>query len=357
MESAGKKIAVLCDYRLMPERVGGMDRFYWLFDAECKALGHEIIWFFPNIERHEGYTNLSIIASRGKSIEYAFLAYEQSFDLIFTHFLELCTSFYKAVKKQKLATKIIAVDHNPRPFNGYPLKKRLQKRIKGFLYASSIDLFVGVSQYTVNEIFRDFGHHLKNRTKVVYNGIDYQKFKKRISRSIQKPTFVVACHLRYSKGIQDLIEAVALLPKDILSDLFIDVYGEGEYQSSLETLIFKYHLQDHFVFKGSVANLYEIYYQYDYMLQPTHMECFSLAILESLSANVPVITTPVGGNEEVIVNGVNGYILPVKNSKIWSELLVKMCLGEEKIEVTTSNLIAESFSLEKMTKRYLELIF
>ena len=32
------------------------------------------------------------------------------------------------------------------------------------------------------------------------------------------------------------------------------------------------------------------------------MECFSLSILESLAANIPVITTPVGGNLEVVTN-------------------------------------------------------
>jgi glycosyltransferase involved in cell wall biosynthesis len=351
-----KKIAVLCDYHLMQERIGGMDLFFWAFDAECKALGHEITWFFPNNEAHEGYANLSIIAAEGKSIEQTFLVYEQSFDLVFTHFLELCTPFYKAVKKQNLATKIIAVDHNPRPFNGYPLKKRIQKRIKGLIYASFVDLFVGVSQYTVNEILKDFGPLLKNRTKVVYNGITYQKFKRRTSRSSQKPTFVVACHLRYSKGIQDLIEAVALLPKEIVSSLFIDVYGEGEYQSTLESLISKHHLEGHFVFKGSVANLYEIFHLYDYMLQPTHMECFSLAILESLSANVPVITTPVGGTEEVIKNGVNGYILPVQSPKKWSAMIEKIYMVEEKINTTTSDLIENEFSIEKMVANYIKLL-
>lgn len=351
-----KKIAVLCDYHLMPERVGGMDRFFWLFDAECKALGHKIIWFFPNSEAHEGYADLSIIAAKGNSIEQTFLAYEQSFDFVYTHFLELCTPFYKAVKKQNLAVKIIAVDHNPRPFNGYPLKKRLQKRIKGLIYASFVDIVVGVSQYTVNEIFRDFGCHLKNRTQVIYNGIAHQKIKKRTFRSFQKPNFVVACHLRYSKGIQDLIEAVALLPKEIVSHICIDVYGEGEYQSTLETLIYKHNLQDNFVFKGSAANLYEIYYQYDYMLQPTHMECFSLAILESLSANVPVITTPVGGNEEVITDGVNGYILPVQNPQKWSVMLQNIFTGDKKIITNTSSLIENEFSIEKMVENYLKLL-
>jgi L-malate glycosyltransferase len=351
-----KKIAVLCDYRLMPERVGGMDRFFWLFDAECKALGHEIVWFFPNESRHEGYTNLTIIAANDKSMEQTFLHHGQFYDVVFTHFLELCTPFYQQVKKQKLVTKIVAVDHNPRPFAGYPLKKRIQKRVKGLLYSRYIDLFVGVSQYTVHEIIKDFGSHLERKSKVVYNGIAYEQFQKRTDRNLQKPTFLVACHLRYSKGIQDLIAAVALLPQSILADLKIDVYGEGDYQTILEGLIDHYKLHNNFVFKGSVPNLYAIYHQYDYLLQPTHMECFSLAILESLSANVPVITTPVGGNEEVVKNGINGYILPVQDPEAWSELLMKLYLGEEKITTITSDLIATEFSIERMVANYVGLI-
>jgi len=351
-----KKIAVLCDYRLMPERVGGMDRFFWLFDSECKALGYEIVWFFPNISRHEEYSKLSIIAADGKSIEQAFLENDESFDVVFTHFLELCTPFYQALKKQKLALKIVAVDHNPRPFEGYPLKKRLQKLLKGFLYSRYIDLFVGVSHYTVQEIVKDFGSHLSRKSKVVYNGISFEQFKKRTDRNLQKPTFLVACHLRYSKGIQDLIAAVALLPQPILLDLKIDVYGEGDYQYTLEHLIHEYKLQNHFVFKGSVPNLYAIYHQYDYLLQPTHMECFSLAILESLSANVPVITTPVGGNEEVVENGVNGYVLPVQNPKAWCDLITQLYSGNEKITTDTSSLIEREFSIEKMVANYLVLL-
>ncbi len=351
-----KKIAVLCDYRLMPERVGGMDRFFWLFNFECKALGYEIVWFFPNESHHDGYANLDIIAANGKSIEQTFLNHSKPFDVVFTHFLELCTPFYQEVKKLQLAKKIITVDHNPRPFNGYPLKKRIQKRIKGLLYSRYIDLFIGVSQYTVHEIIKDFGSHLIEKSKVVYNGIAYEKFKKRTDRNLQSPTFLVACHLRYSKGIQDLIEAVALLPQPILSDLKIDVYGEGDYQSTLEYLIDQNNLNNCFVFKGSVPNLYAIYHQYDYLLQPTHMECFSLAILESLSANVPVITTPVGGNEEVIITGVNGYVLPVQDPKAWCGLLEQLYSGNKKITTDTSGLIQCEFSIEKMVANYVELI-
>lgn len=351
-----KKIAVLCDYRLMSERLGGMDRFFWLFDSECKAMGHQIVWFFPNNPRVQDYSQLTIVTDNGKSVEQIFIDYNQSFDVVITHFLELCTSFYKTVKKEMLAAKIITVDHNPRPLGGYAFKKRIQKRMKGLLYSRYIDLYIGVSQYTLNEILKDFGDHLSKKSIVIYNGIEYQKFKQSENRATYAPKFLVACHLRYSKGIQDLIDAVALLSKNILAQLQIDVYGEGENQTVLENKIKENNLLENFVFKGSVPNLHDIYFQYDYLLQPTHMECFSLAILESLSANVPVITTPVGGNEEVIKNGINGFILPVKNPQAWCDLISKLYQGEMKISGDTSELIATEFSIEKMVSKYIKLL-
>ena len=351
-----KKIAVLCDYRLSSQRVGGMDRFFWLFDKECKLLGHTIIWFFPNEEPYGEYSNFTINSANELIIEPSFIEYNQNFDVVYTHFLELCTPFYKEVKRKGLATKVIAVDHNPRPFEGYPLKKRILKRIKGTLYSCYIDTFVGVSQYTVNHIIKDFGRILKPKTTVIYNGIEHQRFKKRKNRAVVRPTFLVACHLRFSKGIQDLVEAVSLLPQEIKSDFKIDVYGEGAYKVAIEELIKNRNVVANFMFKGSVSNLYEVYCHYDYLLQPTHMECFSLAILESLSANVPVITTPVGGNEEVVRDGENGFIIPVTNPKALSQLIQQVYLGEKHIEEETYTLIESQFSIEKMVASYINLI-
>lgn len=351
-----KNIAVLCNYKLLTDRIGGMDRFFWLFDQACKAQGYQVTWFFPNSATFNGYENLEIIPAKNNSIEQTFLHTNQKFDVVFTHFIELCTPFFKEVKKRNLAKKIITVDHNPRPFNGYPLKKKIQKKIKGLIYSKYIDQIIGVSQYTVTHILKDFGSHLKNKCSVLYNGIDYKKFKVRESRNLVAPSFLVACHLRYSKGIQDLIQAVALLPKPILNDLVIDIYGDGDYKPNLQRLIAEHDLTKNFVFKGNAANLYDIYYLYDYMLQPTHMECFSLAILESLCANVPVITTPVGGNEEAITSGVNGYILPLQNPLQWSILLQELYLGDKKIDTTTNPFIENNFSIDTMVNQYVNLI-
>ena len=61
-------------------------------------------------------------------------------------------------------------------------------------------------------------------------------------------------------------------------------------------------------------------------------------------------------NEEVVKNGVNGYVLPVQDPKAWSELLMKLFSGEEKITANTSDLIATEFSIERMVANYVALI-
>ncbi|OGS80315.1 MAG: group 1 glycosyl transferase [Flavobacteria bacterium RIFCSPLOWO2_12_FULL_31_7] len=356
-----KKIAVICNYELLPERVGGMDRFFWLFNQECLKLNYQIDWFFPNVSHHGQYSELHIIApEKNQTLESKFLQFSESenkkYDVVITHFLELCTSFSKKVKLQNPNTKFIAIDHNPRPIGGYPLKKRVEKRIKGLLYAPYTDLFVGVSDYTRKNILIDFGNHLSKKTIVVYNGIEFQQYQVRTNRAVMHPTFLVACHLRESKGIQDLIEAVHILPTEIKNHIVIDVYGGGEYKTHLDELISKYNLTNNFNFKGSVNNLYAIYFQYDYLLQPTHMECFSLSILESLSANVPVITTSVGGNEEAIEHHKNGYIYKPKDVLALKDIIQKVFEGKLTISENTRLLIETHFTIDKMVQEHLNLL-
>ncbi|MFY0714772.1 glycosyltransferase family 4 protein [Seonamhaeicola sp. NFXS20] len=352
-----KKVAIICNYKLLPNRVGGMDYFFWAFDEKCKANNVEIDWFFPNTSNHGNYSSMNIMFPDTDMVLETFVlqAVKVKYDVVFTHFVELCTSFYCQLKK-KTEAKIIAVDHNPRPLQGYPLKKRIKKRLKGWLYSRCIDQFIGVSKYTTNEILQDFGSHLKTKTSVIYNGIIINDIKPNLNRNVTYPKFIVVSHLRASKGIQDLIDAVNKLPESIKEKLKIDIYGEGPYESELRKKVSLFKLEPVFNFKGSVHNLNELYCLYDYMIQPTHMECFSLSILESLAANVPVITTPVGGNLEVVRHGVNGYIFKAKDVLGLKNIIEAVFLGKEQIEENTRTLIEISFSIDIMVAHYYKLI-
>ena len=354
-----KKIAILCNYELLPERIGGMDYFFWQFDQKCKENHIEVHWFFPNTATHGNYHQLDIIDTKYQNAEVFFAKYCETntldYSCIFMHFVELCTPIFKKIKQLSNA-KIIVVDHNPRPLNGYSIKKIFQKRVKGILFSKYIDLFIGVSNYTVNAIATDFGKHLQHKIKTIYNGVIIDDIKEKAQRNFTNPTFLVVSHLRESKGIQDLIEAVALLPATIKSKLVIDIYGDGPHKASLLNKIRDKQLDMNFNFKGSVMNLKELYSNYDYMLQPTHMECFSLSILESLAANVPVITTNVGGNQEVITNNENGFITAAKDISALQDVIKKVYLGDFKITQNTRGLIETRFSLNTMVDNYLKLM-
>ena len=84
------------------------------------------------------------------------------------------------------------------------------------------------------------------------------------------------------------------------------------------------------------------------------MECFSLSILESLAANVPVITTPVGGNLEVISNGVNGFIHEVSDVKALSLIIRNIISKELTINNATRPLIENKFSIDTMVKNHIK---
>lgn len=342
----------------MPNRIGGMDYFYWLFDCNVKNLGYQIDWFFPNLENHGEYSALNIYSSENSSVESKFLEEikNKKYEVIFCHFLELCTPFFKRVKKQLPNCKIIVVDHNPRPLNGYSLKKRLEKRINGFLFAKFIDLFIGVSEYTIKEIKKDFGDSVKSKLLVIYNGILIENIKIREQRNFIKPKFLTACHLRYSKGIQDLILAVSLLSDIVKSHLIIDIFGDGDYKNELLKLIHSYKLDSNFNFKGNSAELGTVFANYDYMIHPTHMECFSLGILESLAANVPVITTPVGGNLEVVRNNENGFVFEAESHIALKIIIEDLILGKISIQKNVSSEIRNQYTLDSMVNNYLSLL-
>jgi len=357
MDQGVKKIAVICNYQLLPERVGGMDYFFWRFDQKCKENSCAIDWFFPNKATHGDYNKLNIYSSDFKNVEHYFLNHhvQNEYDYIIMHFVELCTPTIKKIKEHTKA-QIIMVDHNPRPLLGYSVKKKIEKRTKGLLYARYIDLFVGVSEYTCKEIIKDFGNQLKSKTKVIYNGVITDDILIRNNRNLEHPNFLVVSHLRKSKGIQDLIEALHLIPSEIVNEINIDIYGDGLFKDVLVEKVKKYQLENTIHFKGSVSNLKTIYCNYDYLLQPTHMECFSLSILESLAANVPVITTAVGGNEEAVKNGENGLIFKAKDIKQLSKIMVDVTTGKIKITENTRTKIENHFSIEKMINAYFELL-
>lgn len=334
-----------------------MDRFFKAYNKELLQKGQKLIWFFSSGEKFEFYSDFELfIVANGQSLEDLVLRYvreNKTFDVIISHFLPLCTPFFKRLK-EKDQPYIIAVDHNPRPLRGFSFKKMIKNRIKGILYSKFIDCYVGVSKYTINHILKDYGDDLKKKTKVIYNGIDTSVYEKRTEENWGK--FIVASHLRKSKGIQDLLEAVNLLNGEQKRLLKIDIFGGGPLEPLLKSKVKDYQLEQQISFKGNSSQLPKLFKNYSFLLQPTYMECFSLSILESLAANVPVITTPVGGNTEIIKEGANGFLFPPGDVTALKDLLEEVLAQKISIEKDVSLEIVENYNLHKMVQEHIMLL-
>lgn len=356
-------IAVVCNYQLKNNRIGSMDRFFIAFNKACTDNGYTVDWFFPKSKKIELYNNVNFYSDSNSNVEALFFNHinktKASYNYVFTHFIELFTPFYKKIK-QELDCKIIAVDHMSRPIDGFSLKKQLKRKVKYFMHGKYIDKVIAVSQYIKTQNFKDYSSKLKRKTEVIYNGIDvelYRTSSKSGTKESSKFNFIVVSHLVYEKGIQDLIYAVSKLDKKTINSITIDVFGEGIYKPSLIDLVNNLNLKTVFNFKGSVDNLYALYHQYDYMIQPTYMEAFSLSILESLCSHVPVITTTVGGNIEIIENGINGFLFEPKNIEELKEILIGV--SNNKLALNESNIYEEirsEYTLDIMVNNYLKLI-
>ena len=355
-----KTIAVLCNYELLPERIGGMDAFFWQFDSTCKANGIEVHWFFPNQSDHGEYAVLTVFESGCESVENYFLSFCKTnavkYTHIITHFIELCTPFFYKIKQFSEA-QIIAVNHNSRPLSGFALKKRIVKRIKGILFSRYIAVFVGVSDFSRLELIKEFGFQIRKKSIVIRNGVDNSTFKKKLNFEFNSK-FIVASHLTRDKGIQDLIVAVKYLTDNKEYDFLIDIYGSGYFEIELKKMIEDYSLQKFFNFKGSVANLNEIYCTYDYLIHPSHGETFCYSVVESLMCDLPVITTKRHGNVlELVEDNKNGFLFEVCKVNQLEDILGKILNNDSRISTCcTGSKSVNDLTLTSMVDHHLALV-
>jgi glycosyltransferase involved in cell wall biosynthesis len=70
----------------------------------------------------------------------------------------------------------------------------------------------------------------------------------------------------------------------------------------------------------------------DVFVLPTLADPMPRVILEAMACGLPVITTPDAGHEEIIEDGVNGFIVPVNDAEAVAALLVRLSIDRELCE-------------------------
>jgi glycosyltransferase involved in cell wall biosynthesis len=126
---------------------------------------------------------------------------------------------------------------------------------------------------------------------------------------------VVACvgGIQRRKGQLDLVEAAAPLARAIPDLVFVlaGAAGDAEYLAELEARVAALGLERHFRRIGFEANIRNLLSVSEALVHPSHSEGLGLAILEAMAAGLPVVATRCGGPEELVEDGVSGFLTPV----------------------------------------------
>ncbi|RYY11871.1 MAG: glycosyltransferase, partial [Chitinophagaceae bacterium] len=120
------------------------------------------------------------------------------------------------------------------------------------------------------------------------------------------------------KGISYLLEAIKGFPKSSVELHIIgNVHGDGK---AFKKLAHLYEYQ-----KGvTQSELFKLYSHYDALVFPSVLEGFGLVTVEAMGAGLPVITTPNTNAAELIADGVNGYVVPIRDSNAIAEAIHKL---------------------------------
>jgi glycosyltransferase involved in cell wall biosynthesis len=131
------------------------------------------------------------------------------------------------------------------------------------------------------------------------------------------------------KGVEYFIDAAAILAQRFADVRFL-VAGDGASRGDLEDRARRLGLGSRIVFTGFRSDVRELLSEAAISVLPSLSEGTSNTLLESMAAGIPVIATQVGGNPEVIEDGVSGLLVPPRDSSAIAAAVSRL-LSDEKL--------------------------
>ncbi len=215
----------------------------------------------------------------------------------------------------------------------------------------SVDFFHAVSNTMAREILQ-YGVDA-SRIKVIYSGLDFN-FIKYNSKSISNKPYKILSIGRehWVKGYNYAIDTCK-----ILSDNNFDYKYKIIGIENSEDLLFQRNqlqLNDNVIFENKISfdALKNEIFKADILVLPSVEEGIANVVLEAMAVGTLVITTDCGGMKELIVDGVNGFIVPMRNPTQMANCILKCFhLSIEKYNEITLNArktVEASHHIEKM---------
>ena len=212
---------------------------------------------------------------------------------------------------------ILSIVHHPRCYESHPAAlNRLYRRIER-KYLSSVDGCIVNSETTRQAVRQILDRSESLPTIVAYPAGD--RFRSRITpeqiiaRTNQADVLrvVFVGNLIPRKGLHTLIDAVAMLPRHVCKLTVVGDHAVDEkYAQSIRRRIAQHHLTNVRLTSALPDDALAHILAHSHVLAvPSDYEGFGIVYLEGMSFGLPAIATTAGAAREVIMEGVNGYLV------------------------------------------------
>lgn len=259
----------------------------------------------------------------------------------------VAVNIYSVLSCIGLPTRLILAERNdPR----YDPKSKLFRIARKVLYPFA-DYYVfqteGEQQF--------FSKKIQNRSIVIPNPVNPNLPE--VYQGERTKRFVAAVRLAPQKNLKMAIDAFKMVAEKHEEFIF-EIFGHGPLEMELKQYVVENELQGKVVFQGNSKQLYQdIADAYGFVMSSDY-EGISNSMLEAMALGIPTISTdyPSGGARENIVNGYNGILVPVGDTKRMAEAMELLIESPDLAKKISENSVSirEKLDVGKITGKWID---
>ena len=204
--------------------------------------------------------------------------------------------------------------------------------------------------------------HLVNKKKCSYvngSGVNIDHFKP--LPFPEEPVFFMLSRLLKSKGVGEYLEAARTVKKQYPQAEF-KLLGKYEYvmQDAMDHDYVESFIKDGTIERFEETDDVRPYYEKcSVYVLPSYREGTPRTVLEAMAMGRPIITTDTQGCRETVIDGVNGFLVPVKNSDVIAEKMIWFIEHPEairKMGQQSCQYAAEKFDVNKVNAEMIRIM-
>jgi glycosyltransferase involved in cell wall biosynthesis len=220
---------------------------------------------------------------------------------------------------------------------------------------------------------RRFSWLKKNKVEIIYNGVNTKRFlpglaqedlRKKLRIASEDTVIGTVGRLSPEKGLEYLILAIPDVV-NVYPRTKVLIVGDGDenYRLSLQEKVKELELSSRIFFVGFYEDVPQVLRCMDIFILPSLFEAFNRSLLEAMACGLPVVATAVGGNIEVVQDGVNGLLVLPNNPGALAFAITELLKDKEKARkmgLEGKMRVEENFSIDinvrKIEKLYLQIL-